>query len=274
MTLTPHPVAIKMALGTDPIGPAQGEAVPTPSDPALLYVEVAACGSLAAALRAEAEGGPGHGDVPFKASEHQPLLHATVESLLPHREPLRISASRHERRWSIRGTEPFQGMHLVDGETADLAQLAAAARAWHDGTALDGIRRVAPFVHLTGRIETPDPDPALMAESEWQGLRREADELEYVWRDTHRALIETAYAEPTLRALYPFTSHWALRFSVTTRPNLTVVGPHLAAGSDGLYGVGRGIASSDLGRFATAREAMAVAVRHLPSGLGPVTLGG
>ncbi|QIJ62700.1 DUF6193 family natural product biosynthesis protein [Streptomyces sp. JB150] len=248
--------------------------MPTPSDPAVLYPEVAARGSLAAALRAEAERRPGHGGVPFRASDHQPLLHATAESLLPHRAPLEISASRHERRWSIRGTEPFQGMPLVDGGTADLAQLAAAARAWHDGTALDGIRRAAPFVHLTGRIETPDPDPALMAESEWQGLRRQAEELEYVWRDTHRALIEAAYAQPALRALYPFTSHWALRFSVTTRPDLTVVGPHLAARSDGRYGVGRSMASPDLGVFATAREAVAVAVRHLPSGLGPVRLGG
>ncbi|MFF4692453.1 DUF6193 family natural product biosynthesis protein [Streptomyces sp. NPDC001307] len=30
----------------------------------------------------------------------------------------------------------------------------------------------------------------------------------------------------------------------------------------------------DLGQFATAHEAVALAVRRLPSGLGPVTLGG
>ncbi|WP_194919362.1 DUF6193 family natural product biosynthesis protein [Catenulispora rubra] len=33
----------------------------------------------------------------------------------------------------------------------------------------------------------------------------EADWLEY------QELMEAAYAEPALRALYPFTSHWTLR---------------------------------------------------------------
>ncbi|MBH0244663.1 hypothetical protein I3W98_20120, partial [Streptomyces cavourensis] len=111
-------------------------------------------------------------------------------------------------------------------------------------------------------------------ESEWQSMRLEAAELEYAWKASYQALIEAAYAEPALRALYPFTSHWALRFSATTRPDLTVVGPCLTAGSDGTYGLGRGIITSDLGQFATAHEAVALAVQHLPSGLGPVTLGG
>ncbi|MFD9595311.1 DUF6193 family natural product biosynthesis protein [Kitasatospora sp. NPDC059973] len=165
-------------------------------------------------------------------------------------------------------------MPLVDGTTDDLAEVARAARAWHDGAALDDIRRVAPFVHLTGRFEVPDHDPARLTESEWQSLRQEAGELEYAWQETHRALIEAAHAEPALRALYPFTSHWALRFSTTTRPRLTPVGPCLAANSDGTYGVGRSPIGEDLGRFATAHEAVAQAVRQLPSGLGPVTLGG
>ncbi|MFD7337865.1 DUF6193 family natural product biosynthesis protein [Streptomyces violascens] len=99
-------------------------------------------------------------------------------------------------------------------------------------------------------------------------------ELECSWQQTYRALIEAAYAEPTLRRLYPFTSHWALRFSTTTRPNLTVVGLCLTAGSDGTYGVGRGFVTPDLGLFAMADEAVAAAVYRLPSSLGPVTLGG
>lgn len=128
-------------------------------------------------------------------------------------------------------------------------------------------------VHLTGRFEEPDPDPARLTESEWQALRQEAGELEYAWQETYQALIEAAYAEPALRALYPFTSHWALRFSTTTRPRLTVVGPCLGANSDGTYGVGRGFITPDLGLFTTAHEAVALAVRQLPSGLGPVELG-
>ncbi|MFC8260194.1 DUF6193 family natural product biosynthesis protein [Streptomyces sp. NPDC057291] len=36
-------------------------------------------------------------------------------------------------------------------------------------------------------------------------------------------------AEPALRALYPFTSHWVLGFATTTRPRLATVGPCLSA---------------------------------------------
>ncbi|WUD77141.1 DUF6193 family natural product biosynthesis protein [Streptomyces sp. NBC_00510] len=197
-----------------------------------------------------------------------------MPSTLPHREPLEISAWSYERRWSIRGTEPFQSLALIDGRTENLAEIATAARAWHDGAALHDIRRAAPFVHLTGRLEVPDHDPERLTESEWQGLRLEAAEMEYDWHETHQSLIEAAYAEPALRALYPFTSHWALRFSTTTRPRLTVVGPYLAAKGDGTYGVGRSIAKEDLGVFTTAKEAVALAVHHLPPGVAPVALGG
>lgn len=250
---------------------------PTPSDPstpdpAVLYSDVAACGSLADALRAEAEGCLGAAAI--TSPDFAPLLHATVESPLSHREPLQISAWSHERRWSICGAERFQSLPLVDGRTDDLAEVARAARAWHDGAAPDDIRRAAPFVHLTGRFEVPDRDPARLTESEWACMRREAGELEYAWQETYQALIEAAYAEPALRALYPFTSHWALRFSTTTRPSLTVVGPCLTAGSDGTYGVGTGFITPDLGLFATGHEAVALAVRRLPTGLGPVALGG
>lgn len=86
---------------------AQSGAVPTPHGPAVLYPDVAACGSLATALRAEAEGCLS--TVPITSPGSAPLLHATVASTLPHREPLQISAWSHERRWSIRGTEPVRG---------------------------------------------------------------------------------------------------------------------------------------------------------------------
>ncbi|MER5934237.1 DUF6193 family natural product biosynthesis protein [Streptomyces sp. NPDC002054] len=245
--------------------------MPTPPDPSFLYPDVAACGSLATALRAEAEGW--RGVVPVTSPDSALLLYATVASTLPYREPLQISAWSHERRWSISGSEPFEGATLIDGRTDDLAEVARAARAWHDGTSLIGIRQTAPFVHLTGRFEVPDRDPGQLAESEWQRMRQEADELEYAWQEKYQALIEVAYAEPALRALYPFTSHWALRFSTTTRPRLSVVGPCLTAGSDGTYGVGRGFITPDIGRFATAGEAVALAVRQLASGLGSIALG-
>lgn len=240
---------------------AQSGAVPTPPDPAALYPDIAACGSLATALRAEADGCLGA--VPITSPDFAPLRHADIASTLPHRTPMAISAWSHERRWSIRGEEPFQGMALIDGVTDDLAEVARAARAWHDGASLDDIRQAASFVHPTGRFEVPDNDPARLTESEWQHLRQEAAELEYAWQETYQNLIEATHAEPALRALYPFTSHWALRFSTTTRPDLAVVGPCLSANSDGTYGVGRGLISQDLGQFTTAQEAVAVATQQL-----------
>ncbi|MEU7632497.1 DUF6193 family natural product biosynthesis protein [Nocardia sp. NPDC049220] len=121
-----------------------------------------------------------------------------------------------------------------------------------------------------------------MAESEWCCLRTEATELvapgtpayrrmvdpDHAWASAHRALIEAAYAEPGLRRLYPFKSMWDLRFSTTTGPNLSAVGPWLSALALDRYTI-------DVGdfEFSTAGEAVAAAVRHLPSDLAPVTLG-
>ncbi|MFJ5220289.1 DUF6193 family natural product biosynthesis protein [Streptomyces sp. NPDC088354] len=136
-----------------------------------------------------------------------------VSSTVPDREPLEISARSWERRWSLRGTDSFQGLPLIDGTTdgATWRRSRVPPGRGTGGAALDDICRAAPFVHLTGWLEVPDRDPVRWTESQWRSLRREAAEMEYVWRETYQALIEAAYAEPALRALYPFTSHWAGR---------------------------------------------------------------
>ncbi|WP_051860458.1 DUF6193 family natural product biosynthesis protein [Streptomyces anulatus] len=123
--------------------------------------------------------------------------------------------------------------------------------------------------HTAGRFELPGPDPERRSESEWQHLRLEASELPYPWAPAYRNLIEAAYAESVLRSLHPFTSHWALRFSTTTRPDLNPTGPCLTANSDGTFGVSRGFLTSDPGLFTTPGEAVARAVHELS--LGPLT---
>ncbi|NUK33309.1 hypothetical protein HRW16_02540 [Streptomyces lunaelactis] len=243
----------------------------THPDPVVLYPDVATRGSLGAALQAAAE--RGGFSVPVTASTSDPLGYATVESTLPHRRALLVSSSAIKRRWSIRGEESFQGMALIEGGTEDLAQVARAAQAWHEGVALSDIRQAAPFVHLTGRFEVPDHDPVRLTESEWQHVRTEASTLERPW-DAYHALVEAAYAEPALRGLYPFTSHWVLRFSTTTRPNLSIVGPCLLADDVDQYTVSATFTGSVvIAQATTAQEAVAAAVRELPSGLGPVTSG-
>ncbi|MFI6984215.1 DUF6193 family natural product biosynthesis protein [Embleya sp. NPDC050154] len=236
------------------------------TDPAALYPDVVAAGSLGATLRAvAADEGP-----PFAESESDPLRQAAVASVVPHRTALTVSAWAAERRWSVRGCESFQGLALVEGSTGDLTQIVRAARAWHDGTALDDIHRAAPFVHLTGRLDVTEPDPARLAESEWRHLRTEAGEEE---RPGYHALIEAAYAEPALRGLYPFTSHGTLRFSGSTRPRLTVVPVCLDAHPDGRYTVSAHYMGEVLVETTTAQEAVATAVQRLPSGLCPVAFG-
>ncbi|WP_442934618.1 DUF6193 family natural product biosynthesis protein [Micromonospora sp. CPCC 205739] len=44
-------------------------------------------------------------------------------------------------------------------------------------------------------------------------------------------LIEAAYAEPKLRRLYPYTSHWSLNFSAST------LLPHVSPSRGGSYDV-------------------------------------
>ncbi|HSA53908.1 MAG TPA: DUF6193 family natural product biosynthesis protein [Yinghuangia sp.] len=236
-------------------------------DPAAWYPDIAAEGSLAAALRAVAD--QDGLTVVFTASGSDPLRSAVAASTVPHRKDLAISAWAVERRWSIRGCEPFQDMPLITGNTRDLAQIARAAQAWHDGAELDDIRCAAPFVHLTGRFEVDADDPARLTESEWQYMRTKADEAD---RPEFRALVEAAYAEPALRGLYPFTSHWTLRFSTSTRPCLTFV-PLCLDAYRHRYTVSTHLMGEVLAEATTAGEAVALALRHLPSGLGPVTSG-
>ncbi|MEU7306068.1 DUF6193 family natural product biosynthesis protein [Streptomyces sp. NPDC007206] len=237
-------------------------------EPAALYPDIATQGSLAAALQAVAD--KEDLTVSFQASNSDPLLHASVRSVVPHRTVMTVSAWAVERRWSIRGCESFQDLALVEGNTQDLAQVAQAAQAWHDAVELSEIRRAAPFVHLTGRFEVPDHDPERLTESEWQQLRTEASEVD--WPE-YRALIEAAYAEPALRGLYPFTSHWTLRFSTSTRPRLTVVPLCLHPHRQKPYTLSTLYMGEVVAEAPSAAETVSMALRHLPSGLGPVTSG-
>lgn len=182
-----------------------------------------------------------------------------------------MSASHVERRWFIRGCERDQGLALIEGDTVYLAQVVRVAQAWHDGVPLTEIHQAASFVKLTGRFEVPDRDPAGLVESEWRHLRTEAAEVD--WPEYH-ALIEAAYAEPRLRRPYPFTSHWSLRFSTSTRPSLSrdvLVCLHPRRGRD--YIVTMGFTGQELGETTTAAQAVSLAALTLPADLDAVRYG-
>jgi Family of unknown function (DUF6193) len=244
----------------------------TPTDPGSLYPDIASRGSLAAALEVAAKQLALAIPVTAAATSAtfatpDAMLFASVESRLPHRNPLRIRARDRERKWSISGAESYQDLALLDGHTDDLAELARAAHAWHTGTALDEIRQAVPFVHLTGRFEVPDRDPVRLTASEWECLRTEARELVWDWAPAFHALIEAAYAEPALRRLYPFTSHWALRFATSTsRQIYDAVGPLVITHSAGRYSVRADLATDEvLAEATSAVSAIAATMRFMPA---------
>ncbi|WP_238011395.1 DUF6193 family natural product biosynthesis protein [Dactylosporangium sp. AC04546] len=235
-------------------------------DPADLYPDVAAMGSLAAALQAVAvDRGLSLGEV--VVHQREPLRYASVLSTTPLREPLEVGAGHIERRWSINGWG--QGIWLVSGTTQDLVEVVRAAQGWRDGTSLHDIRRSVPFVELTQLAEAAEQGPAQVVAAQWQWLRQDAEDAS--WPE-YRALVEAAYAEPKLRQLYPYTSHWSLRFSTTTgfpfSPDVVCV-----ATSDGKYVVKASWEGAVLGETVTPEAAVSLAVSHLPAGLGPAVAG-
>ncbi|WP_203883763.1 DUF6193 family natural product biosynthesis protein [Planotetraspora kaengkrachanensis] len=119
--------------------------------------------------------------------------------------------------------------------------------------------------------------PAETVEARWQ-------QLLLVWRwhhERHEALhpgnaypgivvlIEAARAEPKLRQLYPFTSHFRLLFSSCTSHPWSVQAPSIEPLRDGRFCVRRPRSPEVIGVIHTADAAVALVVDNLPAGLGP-----
>jgi Family of unknown function (DUF6193) len=229
-------------------------------EPAVLYPEVAARGSLAAALQASAaDQGM---SLTMVATASDLLRHATINSVLPHREALFVAAWNFERRWWVQGSAN-NGI-LISGTTPDLHQLPKVVLGWAEGASLDDIAQAAPFDVLTGRLEVPDGNPADVIAAEWQYLLKDAQQAD--WPE-YQALIQAAYAEPGLRRLFPYTSHWALSFSVTPHP-FTPSFATLEASQGGDYTVREWWNGPALAQVATPAEAISMAVDRLPGDLG------
>jgi hypothetical protein len=235
--------------------------------PAELYPDVAAIGSLAAALQAvAAERGLELGQV--VANEKQPLHNALIMSATPRRESLGVNAGAAERCWTISGWG--QGISLVSGTSRDLAEVARAAQLWREGVALREIERSVPFVELTRLALAAELGPEQVVATQWHSLLDDARPAS--WPE-HVQLVEAAYAEPKLRQLYPYTSHWTLRFSTTTGFPFSPDVITLEARKGKPYLVRKTWMGDELGETATAQEAVALAVRLLPDGLGPAVAG-
>ncbi|WP_338692665.1 DUF6193 family natural product biosynthesis protein [Streptomyces sp. Q6] len=231
---------------------------PVPAD---LYPDVAAHGSLAAALQAvAADQGL---SLPLTVTPSDPLRHATITSVVPHRHSAYVAAWHHARNWGIRGSS--NNRLMICGNTKDLRELPSVIHGWAEGASLDDIGLAAPFDVLTGRFEVPDDNPSGVIASQWQWLLKTAGDADW---PQYQALIEAAYAQPRLRSLYPFTSHWALSFSSIPHspfspPFVSIDSPR---GTDA-YTIREWWHKPVLCQVATPAEAVDVAVARIPDDL-------
>ncbi|MEU9315042.1 DUF6193 family natural product biosynthesis protein [Streptomyces sp. NPDC048295] len=218
-------------------------------------------GSLAAALQAAAaDQGM---SLPLSVAPSDPLRHATITSVVPHRHSSYIAAWHHERNWAIWGSS--NNRLMICGNTKDIRALPQVIRGWAEGASLDEIRQAATFDLLTGRFEVPDNNPADVIASEWQWLLKDADHADW---PQYQVLIQSAHAEPKLRRLYPFTSHWALSFSNT--PDYPFPPPFVSIDSprgSGDYTIREWWNGPALHHVTTAAEAIAIAVGRIPGDL-------
>lgn len=224
-------------------------------------------GSLAAALRAVAAAkGLVLGQVITHAEK--PLQYAGVTSATPLRNQLDINAGSTRRCWGITGWG--QGVWMIGGSTQQLVDVARAAQLWREGIPLRDIRQAVPFVELTRLAEAAEQGPEQLVAAQWQWLREDAEQAN--WPE-HQALVEAAHAEPRLRQLYPYTSHWSLRFSTTTGFPFSPDAVCLEATLNGLFIAKTSFRGAVLGQTGTAEEAVSIAVGHLAGDPGPATAG-
>ncbi|GCD92552.1 hypothetical protein EHYA_00190 [Embleya hyalina] len=86
-------------------------------------------------------------------------------------------------------------------------------------------------------------------------------------------LLEAAAAEPALRQLFPFTSHWNLHFSSCTQFPYVVRVPFVEPLRDGRFRIRERGTGTEFDEVDSAAEAVAVVLAHAPADLGPAVAG-
>ncbi|MEV5729067.1 MULTISPECIES: DUF6193 family natural product biosynthesis protein [Streptomyces] len=114
-------------------------------------------------------------------------------------------------------------------------------------------------------FETASDDPVA---AKWQVVREWDASL------IDKPLVEAAYANPALRALFPLVSHGSLQFSRCTRFPWSQDLPSIFPYDGRLFRVvrlhePRGSGREQIGGPVTADEAVELVAAHLPAGCGP-----
>ncbi|WP_030301651.1 DUF6193 family natural product biosynthesis protein [Streptomyces katrae] len=233
-----------------------------------LYPDLAAAGSLAAALeRTAAELGV---DLMVVPGDGGPLVSAGIASSVPDRKPLSVHIGAESRWFGVSGWS--RGIELITGATPDSADVVRAGAAWGRGRSLQEMRAELSFLRSGKRAEAHERGPAAVVELQWRTMREQAaEEPDFTG---FGELVEAAHAEPRTRQLYVFSSHWTLGFSSCTgypfRGEVAIVPSH---NGSPFRVKGHPLSDGVLGEAATAEEAVAMAVCHLPADLGPAVAG-
>ncbi|MEV4556317.1 DUF6193 family natural product biosynthesis protein [Kitasatospora sp. NPDC049285] len=244
--------------------PADPEAVAASSLAAELAATAAASGlRLPEPSSAAADRIVTFGDDPADTFGDAPAEHDTDRSRA-------VVIGRH-RTGSYHVRLSRHGAMLAHGTTPDLAAITAAVAAWTSGADLDRTGRAAPFLRI--------PDWARAHE------RERLDPVELAWRQdltrcevvgsgwdrfpAARALLEAAFAEPTLRQLRPVHSHFSLWFSNTADHPYRHVGLTAEPLPDGRYRLHSRSTEDEAEEVADAATAVARLLAALPPDLGP-----
>ncbi|MFI9004604.1 DUF6193 family natural product biosynthesis protein [Streptomyces sp. NPDC053541] len=229
-----------------------------------LYPDLAAAGSLSAALaQCAAENALDVGEV-RSSSGSSSLIHAVVTSRNPRLDRFSVHLGAAERVFLVSAWG--QGVHLTNGSTNDLTELAAAAAAWRAGATLAQLQAAAPFLTASPLALAHERGAEYAVAEKW-GC--------YLTADTHwdQEMLRAAHAEPRLRALFPYTSHAALMFSRCTGSPFSRDVSTIHPLGDHRYAVHHRGEPFSTERVFTAQEAAAEVVARMPATWGPAVAG-
>jgi len=241
-----------------------------------LYADLRQAGSLNLALKqVVAESGTGVSVISPDSDVN--LLSATLAGAERfHRDPIPVSCAGQTRSFGIVGW--IRGVYTLSGGTPDLREIVRFVAAWNAGMALADLQDSFPWIHIEDKAFAHEKGPAEAVAFQWERVKAQMrGELTDGDFPLGMRLVEAAYAEPRLRQLYAYTSHWVLCFSrcvgypfTDDIPCIDYVIP------EQLYRVRRpgwGDTTRTLSGPVTAEEAVAIVVAHLPAGTGAAVAG-
>lgn len=173
----------------------------------------------------------------------------------------------HYRSFLMRFWE--HGVTIATGTTSSLNEAATATAVWQSGANPEALLSACPFVHSGPLTEAPERGTEV--ETAWARYRQTpATHVDHF-------LIEAAFNQPPLRALFPFHSHMALNFSRCTdfpyTHDVPVVTPVNGKYRVTWWGTRSPHGPADIGEADNPQDAVALVVAHLPPECGPAVVG-